>query len=542
MKALIVDDEDWIRLGLREQIDWDAMGIEVIGEATNGGEALDFIRVSPPDIVLTDILMPGMDGLELMARLSEEYPSIAIIVISGHSEFSYAKKAMGYKVVDYILKPIEEEQLENVLRKAVIEIRHKRSEQEQAIQLNIRLNEHKRLIFAKRWVDLLTNINPLPLEAQQVRDQTGIYFPYAYVTVMALRADNFQEIVERKYSGNSELLGFAVDNILEEALNDSPDAFSFPNSSKPNEFLILVGFNDIHNARNKRRMDELTRALNSILIRFSGLKARIGISENAIWLDLNRSYLTSLEALRSAGMHDAVGGVFRAVNLSLRTESAPFSEDKVMSLLYGIEHGYRKQVTELITRFFEEVSVNWRIHPASIKRVLLDWVLRIEKLLQVYFNEAVEAYPNQGQNPGERLDDWYVLADIKEWIERFIYGALERIEAAKRILNQDSIEAIVDYIKGHFNEAVTLNGMAKRYYVSSAYLSRSFKQRTGENFNDFLNRIRIERASELLEEPSMKMSDIAERVGYENANYFMKKFKDIRGLTPTEYRRKLKKV
>ncbi|RKP51540.1 response regulator [Cohnella endophytica] len=241
-KVLIVDDEEWTRISIKEIIGRKSLGMEVSGEARNGQAALGLIRQNPPDILITDIRMPIMDGMALLERVHQEFPKIIPIVLSGYSEFEYAKKAIVYGVFDYILKPIDEDQLDQTLNKAAVRLNEEDFRKDELVQMNIQINESGPLTKERaltRWVTdprmTREQIRQALRKADFPEDRTG----ESRMVILVFQADNFEQIAARKYGNDAGLTSFVLLNALEELLQPLGSGIAFRKFGRQNEFIWL---------------------------------------------------------------------------------------------------------------------------------------------------------------------------------------------------------------------------------------------------------------------------------------------------------------
>ena len=537
IKVLIVDDEEWIRMGLREQVDWSMLGLEITGEAQNGAVALELIEKGQPQIVITDIRMPKVDGLALMEKIHNSYPNILIIVISGYSEFEYARKAISFNAFDYILKPIEESELERILIKAVQKLKENENRESAVVSLKAELNGSSRLLRDRLLTNLVTGNEYDGIEASRYLKETCGGFQWPRMAVMAFKAANFEEIAAAVYEKDAQLAGFALMNVIGELLGGNEASVLFGNDSCRNELILIRGFSTDEYRSIMEETYELCEAIIAIVRKYLGFELYIGIGGEFTSLkDAPRSYAQAVEAVGNAGLLPDTR-IIHIDEVSSRNEYFIYPDDKEKALLYYIESGYRIQAADLIDGLFRKMEESRTAIPQSIRNTVLELTLGIGKMLKSY-NCFLEELLQERNIPDRIMNGLFTTAELKQWFLTAAMKALDEIAAHKKTGSKKMVDAVAEYLDGHYGTEVNLNTVSEHFFINPAYLSRIFKITMGRNFNDYLSKRRMEAAAELLKQENLRMADISEMAGYENVNYFLKKFKEHFSCTPTEYRKK----
>ncbi|MFC5405365.1 response regulator [Cohnella soli] len=429
-KIMLVDDEVWVRRSLKEQIHWSALHAEFCCEAADGENAYRLAMDLRPDIIITDIKMPLMDGIEFMDALQRDLPHIKVIVISGYSEFEYVQKAMVRKATNYILKPIEEQALNESLSLAINEIWNTRLEREEKINLQMTLNQNLPALLEQYLNRIISDTGITGKQFLTLLTDLDIQFDRSSSFLIAvIHTHNYEQLLNTKFNNDDVLLNYSMNNIISKSGEGSTELLSARNIKNKNEHIVLLScFSpaSMHEGEEKSSPRELLHTILDNLRSYLGADASAGIGAAYERIEnMTNSYVEATHALKQLRVRDARGVIL-----------------------------------------YEEVR-------------------------------------KKDKEPKD-----------------------------------DIIGKIVEYMKSNFKEPITLETVAERFALNSSYLSRLFKQECGENFIDFLTRIRIEKASKLMLNPHLKTYEIAEIVGYENTNYFSKVFKKIIGLSPTEYREK----
>lgn len=528
VRALIVDDEEWIRLGLREQVDWNALGIETIEEAQNGLAAIDIIEKKRPEIVITDIRMPKMDGIELMEYINKKFPEIVVIVVSGYSEFEYAKKALSFSAFNYLLKPIEEKELEKTLKKAVEKIKENKNKKESVLSLKVELNENNRLVREKVLTDFI-------LGAEGRCEELEL-FDSSRRVILVLRAANFCDLAEKKYNNDIELASFALENVVKEIIKNDKGVVLFRNYIRREELILNKDCGGFPETNLKEQIGDLGKRIIEAVEKYLQFQVYIGVSrEFKSSKETAANYLDALEAVQNAGM-------FRSERIcyfekGLRSHTVIYSEDMENTLLNYIENNHKTHAEELIEQIFRNIENSQTFNSYSIRSSVLELTTNIGRLVKNYADTGEENFSDRNMM-NKVINELFTLHELKDYLKDTSLKAMSLINDKKRIGSAKTIDQIVHYIDQHFREPINLNSISEKFYLNAAYLSRVFKNEVGENFNDYLSRKRMDSAVELLKHSELKMNDISEMIGYENVNYFLKKFKEHYHCTPTEFKKR----
>ncbi|MBN2983166.1 response regulator [Cohnella algarum] len=536
LRVLIVDDEEWTRISIREQMDWAKLGMEIAGEARNGQAALEMIRENPPHLLITDIRMPVMDGIQLLERVHREFPHILCVMLSGYSEFEYAQKAVTYQAFDYVLKPIDEDQLERTLLRAAAKLKEDETRENSLIELHIKVNESGPLTKER----LLTRLATEPgLNASQIRQtaaKAGLAELWPKMAVLVLQADNFAEIARTKYKSDAGLTSFVMLNLLEELLQPLGDGVVFRKYGQQNEFVWIKGLDE---ADDERELNELYAGIHSVMDkieRLNGLRLIAGVGrEFTDAADAVHSYEEAAEAVRNAGIvHE--GRIVHTDEVSSRNQYYMYPDDKEKALLYYVENGYRRQVRDQVGMLFDEWKASVTIHPDSIRNTMHELTVSVRKLLKKY-NAVLEQVLQPSEQAGIAWSELQSYDQMKQGLEAMLEAVMAFLGSAQKTGAKKAVGEIIHYIDKNYGREISLYGVAETFHLNPAYLSRMFKNEAGTTFNEYVSQVRMEAAARLLSEEQLKVNDISALVGYENVSYFLKKFKDYYGCTPSEYRK-----
>lgn len=492
-KVLIVDDEYIIRQGIAYMIHWESEGFKIIGEASNGEDALKKIEECKPHIVLTDIVMPKMDGMELTKIICEKYPEIRIIILSSYSDFDYVRNTFKYGAVDYILKPtLGPDIMLETLKKAASNIEGMVLHSQNYDRISIPLTQYilgyldeldkKSLdsyFINHSYVMLLTNLAYFPN-----KNEIKNFFKHKLEKISDCRA--------RSFSVNEEIMVciYSFEEKNYEALLSNIQA-----AVKGKNFFILSNvFYDIYEVRSIYT----EKLLPSLENRFYHKNKSLLIVEEKnteCFLDKfdNREFSNLLS---TAHFYEALEKLFNYIKKLL--------ENKVN------ENELKAFVSNKLYNFISVLEENG-FNENNIRYFKLECLSKVESAIYAedFMNDIVR-----------------IFEDFKTIIDEYELNA-----------DQATMNKIMQYVYEHYQDSLTLNDLAKRFNFSYQYLSTYFSSRNGNTFIEYLNNIRIEEASKLLKKSNIAISDIGIKVGYSDHSYFCKVFKKYKGMTPSEYRK-----
>ena len=516
--VLIADDEMNIREGLKYIIDWNELGFEICAEAANGEDALCLILEKKPSLVLLDIRMPKMYGTDLIRIAREKGFQGRFIILSGYSDFTYAQTAIRYGVEYYITKPIDEDELQQ----AICEIK-KSLEEEHTVSENMELLKTK----AKDVI-----LHEIVTGTYQTAEKTLL--SSREIEEMNLYADCYQVVIYEKFSPNPDDISYSFADLLK-ITNRGNHTFEHFNEES-NEVILLKG----RFALNK---------FSGFLERYEKNPPQKGSPLDSLFLaygrpvsDLAAIYLSYREAsaLRKRrffcmqGQHTlGYGELPKFHEISLEINNATLEEYSNLLTDYLLAFQRNKVAETLFS--LEEFLYNVKNDISSVKLFLKDLFLRIKEKVNHTFCSAEIPFPTNSQII-DRIESCHYLYEII----LFISEQTEMIMNATGNPSRDTVlDDILYYIDHNFRSNIKLEGIAPLFGYSSTYLGKIFNRTFGESFNSYVDHRKIEYSKELLKENRLKVYEIAEQVGYNNVDYFHKKFKKYTGMSPAEYRKSM---
>ena len=518
MTLFIVDDEEKTRKNLCELIDWSSNGVEVLGCAENGRDALEFLTAFPADLVMTDVRMPVMDGLELIRQLKSRGIGGKFIVFSGYDEFDYAKQAIRYGVSEYLLKPCSRKEiLETALRvKALVDLENEQNRQREL--LKAQMEEEKPFLREKYLGMLVTGKSSSSdlkekLAFLEVSLESSQYT--AAIAVIQPSAGGAQD------EKQTELMDFGVKRLF---VQSGLKGFSAEFFTVEDKYVFLIKHGE------PLAREKLTQALEQLLKTAEhqlGAKLIFGVGGSYLGCDFAKdSYQEARRAVdRLFWSTDSKISFYAQEESSPAENSYPFSCER--EILTALKQTNRLQLENAIHSFYlalenqrtprERALQYQEILKSALFRFCIEIGLPIDSLMK----------NGQGKKPPGRLSDG-------ETIQKTALDLLGLIE--QRQLENPVIAFVVQYIEQHYSQEISRETLAEKAFVSPSYLSTLFRQCMGMNFSDYLNRVRIRNACEILRRETCKIYEVALSVGFNDERYFSQVFKKIEGLTPAEYR------
>jgi len=518
LKVLIVDDEMLVRVGMRSLIQWEEHGFRVIGDAADGEAALALMESEVPDIVLTDIVMPGMDGLRLIEEAGKKYPGVRFIVLSSHSDFDYVREAMKLGADDYVLKTsVRPDEFLKILN----ETRRKAEQERTKWKRNLEsqsVSEKKQSLFLRLLVE------PPADESAVDRYRRELDWPEAADTaVFAVRLHHFSRLGPDGKPVSRSLL-----HLLEQGTGEAAGRQVFP--YKDNEMIMVLFFAE---RPDEGQLLDIGRDVIRAAQRLINVCVSVGISEPFRRFD---DFPAAVRQAKEALNDSFYGGLGKCYPYGAspreKTERTRFADEE--ELLQRIEVCDREGVRRILERLFSELAENRDI-PERRQELFLD----LMQLFKTAVRRWDEAWPNLSEEEEPlviQILELETIGEARQWFEALADNALEAIHRVRTRTYRKEIIQLIDYLKMHYAENITLSSASRYINMSESYLSSMFKKETGMSFVEYLTRLRIEKAAELLKTTDMPSYLVAEKVGYDNINYFGRSFKKVMGVSPSHYR------
>lgn len=535
IKVFLVEDEMVIRRGIKNSIDWEKEGYIFCGEASDGELAYPMIIKEKPDILITDIRMPFMDGLELCKLVKKELPNIKILILSGYDEFDYAKEAIRLGVTEYLLKPISSGKLLEALNGVSESIRREKEDKDLVRKCMEEMRENteheKQKFFEQMIAGNLSMADALETgKKYEMNLSAGMY------NLLLFR---FTLGEENRKSG--ELLGEA-EYAIEKLTERLEYVFEFQRGVEGWAFLLMAD----NEEQMSERVKELSKVLEEIMKNYSTIAYFGGIGQPVARLrELEESFREAERALAARFTMElnriiSVEDIRMAQNVDTLDdiEITSFGEiEKTRTMLEKfLNNGAEDEIDEFVDVYINELPEE------NLKSVLMrQYIIMDAYIVMMSFCEKIEGIEGEMQAQSEELKNSMKTIQTLEEIKNYIRMLLKKIIGVRDTISgrrySDIIEIAKDQIrKTYMSDEISLNTIAAEVGMSPSYFSSIFSKEMGKTFVEYLTEIRMDRAKELLMCSSMKNSEIGYEVGYKDPHYFSYIFKKTQNCTPKEFR------
>jgi two-component system response regulator YesN len=529
-KVLLVDDEALIREAISENIKWEELGFQFLGACENGKEAKEKIDKDIPDLLITDICMPYVDGMELTKYVYEKYPVIKVIILSGYDEFEYAKTAVKYKVLEYVLKPITAYEFTELLNKIKKEF-DKESDQNKKLKKLREAYNSNLLVLKGRFLNALIQGSILTQDVKKKSEDFQIDLEGRYFATAIVEGDDLSEYIKRHNGIKEDLVLFAIYNITEEIVNRHRCGVVFQNGQDK----TIIIFKSEKEDGFRSKIFDICCQIRTALNHYLKIDAAIGIGKTVAttgWL--NRS----LETAKSVLEYRFLLGqnvVLDARELGRGSTCAGINiSDWTDKILLSIKAGNTDEMGQNIKSFMQALRENY-ISKNRIIIYIQNIVLSIVNMLDEAgisdedFRAGEHTFMNRIYTKKHLRDMENELTALCEKVSRIMTSEKDSYGNRQAVMALDYID------KNYGNSKISLNSVCHYLAMSTSYFSSIFKSYTGETFIEALTKKRIEKAKSLMENTAMKSYEIANEVGFSDPHYFSIIFKKHTGFTPTEY-------
>ena len=518
-KVFFVEDEIVTREGIRDNVDWKTYGFEFCGEAPDGEMALPLLQTIRPDVLITDIKMPFMDGLQLCKIIRERMPKVKVIILSGHDEFEYAQQAIKLGVMEYLLKPVTAQDLHNVLQRVAAQISEEKREQENLRKLRDQVRENQAALREKFLLKLVMGALS-SAEAIEQSESLGIDLIARYYLVTVVKVEFSDPLLHFDYREC-----YQVRKIVAGLVEKNPDVFLI---EKDLEELVLIM---------KGNTPEYVLEENELLVKQierhihesqSKLTIAVGTPKKRI-ADIYQSFIEALVNMQNTATHADANPNIRIDGVELLKIDKSAVENYLQC---GIERDFDPFFDACIRPIGETAC-----RSALIKNyIFVDLVLATAKFVNELGGSIDQIIPDLNRI-GTVLAGIKTIEQIKTQAREIIFGALAFRDSQSTNQYASMIQQAKEYIKHHFLDPdLSLNQVAAQVNLSPCHFSAVFSQETGTTFKEFLTEIRIKKAKELLRTTTYKSSEISDHIGYNDPHYFSFVFRKSTGFSPKEFR------
>lgn len=548
-KLILVDDEADVREGLLEEIPWEEHGFQVVDKAENGREAIELIEKHLPDVVVTDIHMPFMNGLELSNWIKDKYPNTKVIILTGYDEFEYAQKAIKLQIDEYVLKPFSAGELIDILLKVKKQLDEETEEKENLQNL---MQHYRKSLPVLREL-FLSSLVSRRVSSAEIREKSlsyGMNLKAVAYMVSVIRVD-YRHLEYEQYSDEGSIVThgslentedrqlqlFAVLNIAEEISVKYQCGKVFFHQD---DVVLLAMLPDSSSEQSSQRTLELLEEIRQSVQKYLKLTVTIGVGSLTHSLEgVHQGYREAIQALD----YRLMLGNNRVIWIDdvelrkdqSRQEPLHYDEIKQQMLVRSIKLGTTQEVNDTVASLFEsleldQLSVNdYQVYVVEI----LTSIMKVAK----EFSVELEQIFGSNELPFAEIYKFNNLNEVKMWITVLCVKLMNTISRGRQSSYNQLVKSAKEYILIHYDESdISINKVCNYLHISTGYFSSIFKKEVKMTFVNFLMHHRMEAAKALLRSSDMKAFEIAEKVGFADPNYFSFCFRKKFGISPKEYR------
>lgn len=531
MRLLIVDDEYLERQAITLILAQTNTPFKVVGEARNGNEAVRLAVELEPDIVLLDIKMPGMDGLTAAKEIKKALPASAFVFLTAYDEFDYAQEALRVGAVDYLLKPLRSKDLLKVLEKARQLLLEEKVKQEERKKLQEQLAEALPWLRVNLGLGLIFGLweERTAVEQQARLVQLEVLPQVAFGVYVESRSYADTEVLTRM-----ELLRYQLQQIIEKTLGQNPFGLCLPLSER-----MLIGLWGTHEPEPQPRLRQLAESI----IKDASERLSLGVTVGVGSFCEDIAYLprSVWEAQTAAHLGMFYFGPERVVHIDELKQEADGNDGaysaKEKDIIEALRSGNREEVSCLFRKFLGFFSRGQGTDLYLIKARMMSMLAAFERTFGLGQQEEQTGEAFHVFNEfARRMALCRSVEDLEEWIVELAATAENLSSERDSGSTAGMVKKVLAYINENYQRELSLTELSRIIFLSPDYFSRVFKEQVGFTFSEYILRMRIDKAKELLAETDLPMGEVGRKVGYPDPNYFSRIFGRVAGVSPSRYR------
>lgn len=536
LTVMLVDDEINVIEGLKVSIDWEKYGFKIICTASNGEDGYYKAMEHRPDLIITDITMPRLDGFGMAEKIRENLPELNIIFLTCHEDFNFARKAVNLSIAEYLIKDtMTREEIYSALAKIKTGIEERSLKKKKANELSVELNRN-RCQLSEILINELLKKGKVDINSFERRLSIYNYnlSKQKYIPAL-LTLDRYVDLINSNlFNNDAELIQFAVLNIVEEILKKYDIGEVFPKGE--NEYIIIFNYNPNLKTSIDEKITAVCKEVQSCISEVIKATCTIymGIQVGSIQ-EIKHAYEEVL-ILKNYRFYMQDGLILSYSKGELNFSNIDFNylNDLIKEFDQHLEDLNIELLSHLEYVFFEKVKRE-KVFAGDVKMVIERLVNSLDKSVEKSGFMYRNAIPDSCMKQLFNIDN---VNGLKEAFHRHLINSAEVLKKNASYTCTPEMRKILKYISEHMQEDISLETIATYINMNSSYFSRYFKSKTGGNFVDFLTGVRIQKAKELLLETELSIEEIAMKVGHVNKAYFTKVFKKVTGFNPGEFRKK----
>ncbi|WP_282940924.1 response regulator transcription factor [Paenibacillus sp. RC67] len=531
-RVLIIDDDFQVLEGMRKSIPWEELDAEWVGEAMDGEEGLSIIRDTQPDIVITDIYMPVMNGLEMIEQLrNEQFPG-EILILSGYSDFQYARQALRLQVTDYLSKPITVAELRSVMERVIKELEAKEWKKMEQEEVRRRLMLYEPFV-QKEWLkSVATGTFDRKIADESLTLSDKAYWALRNHQVMGMELMSTLRLSNLSLT-DWNLFRFAVANIIRELLvEDWPEA-EYVELHSHHAAVVYHIKPEMSKEVVLHKLHLIGERITECVREYLKLEIRIGFGTmKTNWKEISNSteeaFLDLLQ--QSIASEQPIDAVSNGKEIGIRP--VKFYQELAEAIVYSKE----ETTDQIIEGYVHQLKEMPSLSSAYVQYLCKElWTIFAYSL---YNTGIVLDELFQGSPVTQEIARIGTAEELELWLKSKIKIIVSSRGWSENSRHKDAVDFMIHYAHIHYAEEINLEDLSKQLYLSRNYLNQIFKKATGETFTNYLIRVRMEKAKALLIEGKSMIYEISEKVGYKNVPYFSSIFKKYYGMSPSELGKK----
>jgi two-component system, response regulator YesN len=526
ISLLLADDEPVIIRGLKKLLPWQSLGVEIVGEVNNGLELINVVEEKSVDIIISDICMPGLSGVEVIKKIRELNLNSKVIFISGFQEFSYAKEAMKHGAIDYLVKPVDKYELEKVILKAISLVEKERNVVTNQVKLN-QFEKKNDIETSRKHLDSL-------IEGEMIYNSNGDFkqnfplegplFSVALLEIDRIHNDSSWDDREKK------LIQYSIGNLLDEVILQEKKGISY---LKDGKFVIILNHSN--------HVSQFLESLKDKINEFLHVSISIGVGIPVPYLEeVSHSYETANSALKTKyflGYNQIIPYKEYTIKHLSEKDLLVFQNRIMECFILANFNQLEESLQEMFKRIKEFTFGNQSLSISTCFSFVIALTQSLQKFSVNFSGWELDIYEIKSKMNQQDSYDGLQLV-----VQEIIYRLFQLI--SDNNLNKETIimMRVKKFIEEHYFEDITLETVASIAFMNPYYFSSFFKKQTKQNFKQYLTKIRMDHASHLLLHSDLLVYQVAEKVGYNNSRQFSDMFRRTFGSLPMDYKQQFKKV
>lgn len=511
IKVLVVDDEYFAREGMKRTVNWKELSCELCGEAEDAFQAINLSKELKPDIIITDINMPGMDGLSMAEKIKEFLPSCKFIIITGFDEFEYAKRAVKINAVDFLLKPIDQDEFIKSIKSAVTNLN----------------NVKKQKYIAKEKILLDMMRGKISSDEQIKETLRNFNLDLQNCFIALLENDDYEFMMEQ---GNEKTVFECNEKITHIIKGYITNALVI----ECHKHRIGIIISSKENKNVEEIINRKLRCIQNSILESCHITVTFGVSNIHPILNIAKTYIESKASLKNK-LYLGRGSITYFCNIS-KSESYTdelllSAQEEILNLLKAKDKG---KLEVALKKLYFGIFKSYKIENDIIKQVSIEIILKALNMLK-YYNIDSGNVSDKNLKIYRSMSKLNTIDELHGFVKTQVVDSLNTIKEIDIEVQETGIETAIEFIKQHYTEDISLKTVAKHVYLSESYLSRKIKKVLGIGFSEYVTKLKIEKAIEYLNKSNLKIIEIASKLGYSDYRYFSHTFKKYTGYTPSEY-------